>query len=95
MLLLVQNCSIWFQNNTKYENDQNSQKQSWENNLIFKYIRIFWTNIFIHKNICRFFMAEFIWIFMRGIFIMPIYSDIHSSNIYGNEYIRILIRPKI
>ena len=24
-----------------------------------------------------------------------IYSDIHSSNIYGNEYIRIFIRPKI
>ena len=51
LLLLVQNSSIWFQNNTKYENGQNSPKQSWENNLIFEYIRIFWTNIFIRKNI--------------------------------------------
>ena len=40
------------QNNKKYKNGQNSPKQSWENNLIFEYIQIFWTNIFIHKNIC-------------------------------------------
>ena len=91
MLLLVQNGSIWFQNNTKYENGQNSPKQSWENNLIFEYIWIFWTNIFIRKNIRCFFIGEFIRIFILDIFIMPnifrysfvqylwwiIYLDIH------------------
>ena len=50
-LFLVQNGSIWVQSYTKYENGPNSTKQSWANNLIFKYIRIFWTNIFIRKNL--------------------------------------------
>ena len=95
MLLMVQNGSIWFQNNTKYENGQNSPKQSWENNLIFEYIQIFWTNIFFAKL-----FVDFSWANLFGysfvIFLScQIYSDIHSSNIYGNEYIRIFIRPKI
>ena len=40
------------QNNTKYENGKNSPKQSWANNQIFEYIRTFWTNTIICKNIC-------------------------------------------
>ena len=80
MLLLVQNGSIWVQNNTKYVNGQNSPKQSWANNLIFEYIRIFWTNVFIRKNIRWFFLGR-------------IYSDIHSWYFYHAEYIRIFIRP--
>ena len=77
---MVQNGSIWVQHNTKYENGQNSPKQSWVNNLIFEYIRIFWTNIFIRKNI-------------RWFFVGRIYSDIHSWYFYHAEYIRIFIHP--
>ena len=51
LLLLVQNGSLCVQNNTKYENGQNIPKQSWAKNLMFEYIRIFWMNIFICKNI--------------------------------------------
>ena len=79
LLLLVHNGSTWVQSNTTYENGQNSPKQSWENNLIFEYIWIFWTNIFIRKNICWFFLGQ-------------IYSDIHSWSFYHAEYIRIFIR---
>ena len=50
-LLLVQNGSIWGQINTKYENGQNSPKQSLANYLTFEYIQTFWTNIFIGKTI--------------------------------------------
>ena len=50
-LLLVKNCLIWAQNNTQYENGQNSPKQSWANNHIFEYIGIFCKTIFICKNI--------------------------------------------
>ena len=77
---MVQNGSIWVQNNTKYENGQNSPKQSWENYLMFEYIQIFWMNIFIRKNIRKFFLGQ-------------IYSDIHSWYFYHAEYIRIFIRP--
>ena len=76
----VQNGSIFVQNNTKYENGQNSPKQHGANNLIFEYIRIFWTNIFIRKNIRWFFLGQ-------------IYSDIHSWYFYHAEYIQIFIRP--
>ena len=124
--------------------------------MIFEYIRIFWTNIFICKNICWFFHwriyldihlwyfyhAEYIRKFIRPISMVTnifgysfvqkfdirptllclylclspfhviffrvnifrysfviflscqIYLDIHSSNIYGNKYILIFIRPK-
>ena len=55
-------------------------KQSWANNQIFKYIRIFWTNIFIRKNICWFFLDQ-------------INLDIYSWYFYHAEYIRIFIRP--
>ena len=54
-LLLIQNGLIWAHNNTKYEKGQNSPKQSLANNQIFKYIRIFWTNIFIRKIFGDFF----------------------------------------
>ena len=59
---------------------QNGPKQSWANNLIFKYIRIFWTNIFIRKNNCWFFLEQ-------------IYSDIHSWSLYHAKYIWIFICP--
>ena len=79
-LWLVQNGSIWVKNNTKYENGQNSPKQSWASNLISEYIQIFWTNIFIRNNIRRFFLGQ-------------IYSDIHSWSFYHAKYIWIFIRP--
>ena len=77
-LLLVQNGLIWAQNNTKYENGQNSSKQSWANNQIFEYILIFWTNIFIRKNI-------------RWFFLDWIYLDIYSWSFYHAEYIWIFL----
>ena len=73
----------WFDmgpNYTKYENCQNSQKQSWANNQIFKYIPIFWTNIFIRENICWFFLD---WIIL----------DFHWWSFYHAKYILIFIRP--
>ena len=63
-LLMVQNGSILVKQNTKYENGQISSKQSWANILIFEYIPIFPTNIFIRQNI-------------HGIFLGQIYLDIH------------------
>ena len=77
---MVQNGSLWVQNSTKYESGQNIPKQSWANNLMFEYIRIFWMNIFIRKNIRWFFLGR-------------IYSDIHLWSFYHAEYIRIFIRP--
>ena len=77
---MVQRGSIWVQNNTKFKNVQNSPKSSWAKNLIFESIRIFWTNIFICKNIHWFFMGQ-------------IYSDIHSWYFYHAEYIWIFICP--
>ena len=82
LLLLVETGSIWFQNNKKYENGQNSPKQSWENYLIFKYIRISWTNIFICRNIRWFFMGKFIRIFIHDIFIVP--------KIFGYSFVQYL-----
>ena len=79
-ILLGQNGLIWVQNNTKYQNVQNSPKQSWEYNLIFEYIQIFWTNIFICQNFCSFFLGQ-------------IYLDIHSWYFYHAKYIRIIICP--
>ena len=55
---MVQNGLIWAQNKTKYENGQNSPKHCWANNQIFEYIIIFWTNIFICKNIRWFFLDQ-------------------------------------
>ena len=79
-LLLVQNSSILVKNNTKYENGQHIQKQSWVNYLIFEYIRIFWMNILIPKNICWHFLGR-------------IYSDIHLWYFSHAEYIWLLICP--
>ena len=75
---MVQNGLKLAQNNTKYKNSQNSPKHSWAYNQIFKYIRIFWMNIFIHKNIRLFFLNQ-------------IYSDIHSWSFYHAKYIGIFI----
>ena len=77
---MVQNGSIWVKNYTKYEYGQNSPRQSWENDLICEYIQIFWTNIFICKNI-------------RWFFVGWIYSDIHSWSFYHAKYILIFICP--
>ena len=71
----------------KYENGQNSPKQSWANYLIFEYIQTFWTNIFNRKNICWFFLGRIIWMYICDHFIMP--------NIYGYSFVQYLfIRPK-
>ena len=78
-LLLVQIYSIWVQNNIKYENGQNSPKQSWTNNLIFKYSNIL-DKYIPSKNICKFFLEQ-------------IYSDVQSGSFYHAEYVGILIRP--
>ena len=77
---MVQNGSVLVQNNTKYENGQNSSKITWANDLIFEYIIIFWTNIFICKDICWFFLWR-------------IYSDIHSWCFHHATYIWIFICP--
>ena len=63
--VLVQNGPIWVKNNTKYDNSQNSPKESGAYNLISEYTRIFRTNIFIRQNIHYFFLGR-------------IYLDIHS-----------------
>ena len=77
---------------SKYENGQISSKQSWANILIFKSIRLFWTKIFIHQNICRFFSRVNLFGYSFVIFLCcRIGLDIHSSNIYGNKYIQIQI----
>ena len=81
-LLMVQNGLVWVQNNTKYENRQNSPKQSWAYILIFGYVRIFWTNIFICQIICKFFQGAFIRIFIRDILI--------RLNIFGYSFIQYL-----
>ena len=74
MVFSVQHGSIWNHNNTKYKNGQNSPKLYWPNDLIFEYIQIFWTNIFIFKNIFR-------------LFLFRINSDIHSRSFYHAKYI--------
>ena len=71
---------LWVQNNTQYENGQNSPKQPGANNLIFEYIQIFWTNIFICKKILTFLIGQ-------------IYLDIHLWFSYHAKYIRIFIGP--
>ena len=76
---MVQNGFIWVQSNTKHENGHNSPKQPWAKNQIFEHICIFWTNIFICKNICWFFID---WI----------YSNFISWPFYHAKYIRIFIR---
>ena len=93
MLLSVQNGSIWVQNNTKYENakivENNLGKTIWYSNTleyfgrIYSFAKIFveWANLFWYSFV----------IFLS----CRIYSDIHSSNIYGNKYIGIFICPKI
>ena len=77
-MLLVKNGLIWAQNNTKYENGQNSPKQSWENNQIFEYICKFWANIFIRQIFCNFFLDR-------------IYTDIHSRYFFHAIYFWIFI----
>ena len=54
----------WFnrgQNNTKYENGPNGPKQSWANNQIFEYSRIFWMNTLFRKNIHWCFLDQIDW----------------------------------
>jgi hypothetical protein len=62
----------------KHENSQISPKQSWAYIIIFIYIQIFETNIFICQNICRFFQGR-------------IHSDIHLLSFYLAKYIWIII----
>ena len=64
----------------KYKNCQNSPKQSWANNQIFKYICIFGQLYSFAKIFGNFFLDQ-------------IYSDIHSGTLYHVKYIGIFIRP--
>ena len=81
---MVQNVLIWVQNNTKYENGQNSPKHFWANFLIFEYVHLAkYLLVFSRPNIFGYsFVIYLCW---------QIYSDIHSSNIYDSEYIWIFI----
>ena len=78
-LLIVPIGSICVKKHTKYGYCQVSPKQSEANIPIFENIWIFWTNIFICQNICRFFLGQN-------------NSEIHSLSFYPVENIRIFIR---
>ena len=95
MVIIGPNWEIWVQSNTKYKNGQSSQKHFRANYQIFEYIQIFRTNIFIRKNIRWFFSRANLFGY-SFVFVLScqVYSDIHSSNIYGNKYIWIFILPK-
>ena len=95
IIIICPKCSILVQNNTKYENFQNSSKQYWANNLIFKYIKIIWMNILTGKKHLLLFSRANLFGYSFLIFLScRIYSVIHLFNIYGNKYIWIFIHPK-
>ena len=81
----------FFLKNTKYENGHLSLNKSWANFLIFKSIRIFWTNIFIRKDICKFLLRQIYLDIHLWYLSCQIYWDIHPSNIYGIKYIQMFI----
>ena len=92
-MLMVQNGLIKVKNKTNYNNGQNNTKQSWENILIFKYIRIFWTHIFNRTNNCCFCSRANSFGYSIVIFFCcQIYLDIHLSNIYSGKCIQICSR---
>ena len=69
----------------------NLGKIIWYSNTFVYFGRIYsFAKIFVDFSRANLFGYSFV-IFL----LCRIYSDIHSSNIYSNEYIRIFIRPKI